>query len=102
MSEEPKDGHFARLAGLAVARDGALLVGDDTNNTVYRVSYDGQGQATAAGASRRAAPLPDAVTAALPEAQGGGYDQRHLDGFRRERGEPRPAHGLKLRRRRNE
>ncbi len=30
-----------RLAGLAVARDGSLLVGDDENGILYRVSYDG-------------------------------------------------------------
>jgi Raf kinase inhibitor-like YbhB/YbcL family protein len=30
---------FARLAGLAVAKDGALLVSDDTNNVIYRVAY---------------------------------------------------------------
>jgi glucose/arabinose dehydrogenase len=33
--------HFARLAGLAVATDGALLVSDDTNGIVYRVAYAG-------------------------------------------------------------
>jgi glucose/arabinose dehydrogenase len=37
----------ARLAGIAVAKDGALLVGDDENGILYRVSYgDGRGQAT--------------------------------------------------------
>jgi Raf kinase inhibitor-like YbhB/YbcL family protein len=30
---------FARLAGLAVAKDGSLLFSDDTNNVIYRVSY---------------------------------------------------------------
>ena len=30
---------FARLCGLAVARDGSLLVGDDSNGVIYRVSY---------------------------------------------------------------
>lgn len=35
-----KDGHIARLVGLAVARDGALLVSDDNNNTIYRIAYD--------------------------------------------------------------
>lgn len=33
--------HFARPMGLAVARDGALLVGDDANGVIYRVSHDG-------------------------------------------------------------
>ena len=31
--------HFARLCGLALASDGSLLVGDDTNGIIYRVSY---------------------------------------------------------------
>ena len=34
-----KWGNFARLVGLAQTRDGALLMGDDTNNTIYRVAY---------------------------------------------------------------
>jgi len=32
------DGNFARLAGVAVMKDGSLLITDDTNNTIYRVS----------------------------------------------------------------
>lgn len=32
---------FARPAGLAVAQDGALLVGDDANGIIYRVSFEG-------------------------------------------------------------
>jgi Raf kinase inhibitor-like YbhB/YbcL family protein len=35
----PPDGFLGRPTGVAVARDGALLVGDDSNNVVYRVSY---------------------------------------------------------------
>ena len=31
----------ARLAGVAVARDGSVLVTDDTNGVIYRVSYAG-------------------------------------------------------------
>jgi glucose/arabinose dehydrogenase len=30
---------FARIAGIAVARDGSLLVSDDENGIIYRVSY---------------------------------------------------------------
>jgi glucose/arabinose dehydrogenase len=30
---------YGRLAGVAVARDGSLLVSDDTNGVIYRVSY---------------------------------------------------------------
>jgi len=32
----------ARLAGLAQARDGALLVSDDDNGVIYRISYSGK------------------------------------------------------------
>lgn len=30
---------FARIAGVAVARDGSLLVSDDSNGVIYRVAY---------------------------------------------------------------
>lgn len=35
---------FGRPAGLAVTKDGALLVGDDINGVIYRVSYHGKGE----------------------------------------------------------
>lgn len=34
--------HRGRLAGLAQAADGALLVTDDTNGVIYRIAYTGQ------------------------------------------------------------
>jgi Raf kinase inhibitor-like YbhB/YbcL family protein len=34
-------GHLGRLAGLAMAADGALLLADDTNGVIYRISYQG-------------------------------------------------------------
>ena len=33
--------HFGRLAGLAVHHDGSLLLSDDANGIVYRISYNG-------------------------------------------------------------
>ncbi len=33
--------HFGRLMGLAQARDGSLLVGDDTSGVIYRISHTG-------------------------------------------------------------
>ena len=33
-------GRFARPVGVSVAQDGSLLVGDDTNGVIYRISYD--------------------------------------------------------------
>ena len=35
--------HFARPMGLAVAKDGSLLVGDDANGVIYRVSSSTKG-----------------------------------------------------------
>jgi Raf kinase inhibitor-like YbhB/YbcL family protein len=35
----PPDGYIGRPTGIAVAGDGALLVGDDSNNMIYRVAY---------------------------------------------------------------
>jgi Raf kinase inhibitor-like YbhB/YbcL family protein len=35
----PPDGFIGRPTGIAVASDGALLVGDDSNNMIYRVAY---------------------------------------------------------------
>jgi glucose/arabinose dehydrogenase len=37
---EDGQAQFARLAGVAVAADGALLFSDDSNGVVYRVAYD--------------------------------------------------------------
>jgi hypothetical protein len=39
-------GHLGRLAGLAMAADGSLLLVDDANGVIYRISYKG-GQETA-------------------------------------------------------
>jgi glucose/arabinose dehydrogenase len=36
----------ARLCGLAIGEDGSLLVGDDTNGVIYRVSYAGANNTT--------------------------------------------------------
>lgn len=47
-------GWFGRLAGVAVASDGALLFTDDMNGVVYRVSRDAAGNAAAAPADPRA------------------------------------------------
>jgi glucose/arabinose dehydrogenase len=34
--------NFGRIAGLAVAPDGSLLISEDTNGVIYRVSYTAQ------------------------------------------------------------
>jgi Raf kinase inhibitor-like YbhB/YbcL family protein len=36
--------HFGRPVGLAVAKDGSLLMADDTNGVIYRIVYDGDGK----------------------------------------------------------
>jgi Raf kinase inhibitor-like YbhB/YbcL family protein len=42
-----KDGYLGRLCGLAVHTDGSLLFTDDTNNTIYRISYKPTARLTA-------------------------------------------------------
>lgn len=55
--------HFARPVGLAMARDGALLLGDDGNGVIYRIAWRGappaanRPAAVPAGASAPAAPM---------------------------------------------
>ena len=38
LSDGGRD-YFGRVMGLAQAADGSLLIGDDTNGVIYRVSY---------------------------------------------------------------
>jgi Raf kinase inhibitor-like YbhB/YbcL family protein len=71
--------HIARPVGLAVARDGALLMADDANGVLYRIAYTGAAQSTAlpappAGPMQRQAQQGTNVPLALvrPEAKGGG------------------------------
>lgn len=46
--------HIARPVGLAVARDGALLMADDANGVIYRIAYTGT---AAAGKTAPVAPV---------------------------------------------
>ena len=41
--------HFARPVGLAVAKDGSLLMADDANGVIYRIAYTGKAQQAAEG-----------------------------------------------------
>ena len=41
-----KKTEFGRPAGLLVRKDGSLLVSDDQNGVIYRVTYEGKGTAT--------------------------------------------------------
>lgn len=38
--------HYGRLAGLAQAKDGSLLLADDTNGIIYRIAYTGSSKKT--------------------------------------------------------
>lgn len=40
-----KWGQLGRLAGIAMAKDGSLLVSDDANGVIYRISYDKNAEA---------------------------------------------------------
>ena len=48
--------HIARPVGLAVDRDGALLMADDANGVLYRIAYEGPGRRQAVPAPADAAP----------------------------------------------
>jgi Raf kinase inhibitor-like YbhB/YbcL family protein len=53
-------GFLGRPVGLAVTKDGSLLVGDDSNGVIYRITYSGprEPEATAALAQGGTAPAP--------------------------------------------
>ncbi|NWP19904.1 hypothetical protein, partial [Escherichia coli] len=34
-------GHYGRPCGVAVMRDGSILLSDDANGIIYRITYDG-------------------------------------------------------------
>jgi glucose/arabinose dehydrogenase len=46
---EDRQSHFGRVAGLAVDNEGALLVSEDTNGVIYRISHEGGPQQAEAG-----------------------------------------------------
>jgi Raf kinase inhibitor-like YbhB/YbcL family protein len=49
--------HIARPVGLAVAKDGALLMADDANGVLYRIAYTGTGKASAELPAAPAGPM---------------------------------------------
>lgn len=49
--------HIARPVGLAMAKDGALLMADDANGVIYRIGYEGRG----VGMASQTAPPADAM-----------------------------------------
>ncbi|MES2207569.1 MAG: YbhB/YbcL family Raf kinase inhibitor-like protein [Pseudomonadota bacterium] len=50
--------HFARPVGLAVAKDGSLLMADDANGVIYRIAYKNVGKQQLAGAYSEKLPQP--------------------------------------------
>lgn len=68
MEEGEGWGHLGRLAGLAVAGDGSLLLSDDKNGVIYRISHSGEAQAAGADAAETdpAAVASTAGEAAMP------------------------------------
>jgi glucose/arabinose dehydrogenase len=67
--------HIARPVGLAVARNGSLLMADDAHGVIYRVAYTGSAQhgagelTTPAGPMQKAAQEGSGVPLALTRAQ---------------------------------
>jgi glucose/arabinose dehydrogenase len=63
-----RKGTFGRVAGLAIANDGALLVSDDLNGVIYRVTYQGRTRQAASSRSVASPPLPPAALMRPPVA----------------------------------
>ncbi|MDB4916935.1 MAG: glucose sorbosone dehydrogenase [Gemmatimonadetes bacterium] len=66
--------YVARLAGVAMAMDGSLLLGDDTNGVIYRISYGGSASAQVPAARavdtmRVAAPRDTMPLPPMPQAR---------------------------------
>lgn len=59
--------HIARPVGLAMAKDGSLLMADDANGVLYRIAYTG----AAAAAQAPAAPLAPPAASMLTQAAAG-------------------------------
>lgn len=55
---------WGRPAALAIAKDGSLLVADDTGGTIWRISYTGSGTSSPAAAAGNAPANPGANTPA--------------------------------------
>lgn len=49
--------HIARPVGLAIAKDGSLLMADDANGVIYRIAYKGNGQKAATTKAPPAGPM---------------------------------------------
>ena len=70
--------HIARPVGLAMAKDGALLMADDANGVLYRIAYTGSAArgamlpAPPAGPMRQQATQGTNVPLALARTKGGG------------------------------
>lgn len=56
-------GHYGRPCGVAVMRDGSILLSDDANGVIYRITYD--------GATGQAAPLAPPAVPMLEQAARG-------------------------------
>ncbi len=57
--------HIARPVGLAVAKDGALLMSDDTNGVIYRIAYTGSEAKAAEAPVAPAEPMEQQASAVI-------------------------------------
>lgn len=67
--------HIARPMGLAVWKDGSLLMADDANGSIYRISYDGPGAGAPAVRYDAEVPQPpaaDVIASQKPATQTSG------------------------------
>jgi glucose/arabinose dehydrogenase len=72
----PEGDVWGRPVGVAVAKDGALMVTDDGSNTVWRVSYTGRGKPASWPTVRSREPTGGPPTGLHPDRAAGG-DRHH-------------------------
>ena len=89
-------GHYGRPCGVAVMADGSVLLSDDANGMIYRISYDGAAGRAAplappAGPMQQQAARGSGVPLALqrPEARGRGRFGVNADAFTADAAIPR-------------
>lgn len=78
-----KDGdryiQHGRLAGVAIAKDGALLVSDDENGVIYRIAYDGPATGARPALPELASPVSTSRSSELAARAIGSNSAQRLD-----------------------
>jgi Raf kinase inhibitor-like YbhB/YbcL family protein len=61
--------HIARPVGLAIAKDGSLLMADDANGVLYRIAYSGSGSGSGSASASGSGPSTTVIPATAMQSQ---------------------------------